>query len=164
MNPFTIRHSGAGDFEQIREIYAEPSNFAATLQLPFPSPLLWEKRLSTLVEGQFSLVACRADDVLGHLGLMVNANPRRRHVATLGMAVRTSARRQGVGSAILAAAIELAEKWHAVRRMELEVYTDNEAAIVMYQKSGFDIEGTLRQYAFRDGSLVDAHVMARIVA
>jgi putative acetyltransferase len=164
MNSFTVRHSGAGDIEQIRAIYAEHSNFAATLQLPFPSPQLWEKRLSTLGEGQFSLVACRADDVLGHLGLNVNANPRRRHVATLGMAVRTSARRQGVGSALLAAAIELAEKWHAVRRMELEVYTDNEAAIVMYQKSGFSIEGTLRQYAFRDGRLADVHVMARIVA
>lgn len=163
MNAFTVRHSAAADIEQIRQIYSEPSNFAATLQLPFPSHEKWEKYFASLSEGRFSLVACGADEVLGQLGLEVNGNPRRKHVATIGMAVRTEARRRGVGSALLAAAIELAEKWHAVRRMELEVYTDNHAAIGLYQKFGFTIEGTLRQYAFRNGELVDVHAMARII-
>ena len=43
-----------------------------------------------------------------------------------------------------------------------EVYTDNAAAIHLYEKFGFVIEGTKRKYAFRDGEYVDAHVMARV--
>jgi len=91
-------------------------------------------------------------------------NARRRHAATLGMAVKSSARRQGVASALMSAGIDLAERWLAVGRLELEVYTDNEAAIALYKKFGFTVEGTLRQFAFRDGKLVDADVMARLVA
>lgn len=162
MNEVQVRHSREGDIDQIRQIYAEPSSYAATLQLPFPSLDLWEKRLSTLPEGSFSLVACREDEVLGQLGLELHRNLRRRHAANLGMAVKASARRQGVGSALVAAAIDLAEQWLAVRRIELEVYTDNLAAIGLYKKFGFAVEGTLRQYAFRDGEGVDVHVMARI--
>jgi putative acetyltransferase len=132
--------------------------------LPFPSLSLWQKRLAPLPEGSFSLVACRAEEVLGQLGIEMRKNVRRRHAATLGMAVKSSARRQGVGSALLTAGIDLAERWLAVRRIELEVYTDNEPAIALYKKFGFAVEGTLRQYAFRDGKLVDVYVMARLAA
>ena len=43
----------------------------------------------------------------------------------------------------------------------MEVWTDNKAAIHLYQKFGFVIEGTGRQFAHRAGELVDAHYMAR---
>lgn len=79
------------------------------------------------------------------------------------MGVRASARGAGVGSALVAAAIEICEKWMNVSRIELEVYAENAAAISLYRKHGFDIEGTCRNYAFRDGRFVDAHLMARIV-
>jgi len=164
MSKFEIRHSRESDIEQIRLIYAEPSNYAATLQLPFPSPDVWEKKLGALSEGTFSLVACRGDEVLGQLGLSIYSSLRRRHAANIGMGVKSTARRKGVGSALVRAAIELAEKWSAVRRIELEVYTDNKAAIGLYKKLGFVIEGTLRQYAFRDGEFVDVYLMARVAA
>lgn len=162
MSDLEIRHSRDSDIEQIQLIYAEPSCYAATLQLPFPPLSLWQKRLDALPEGSFSLVACRADDILGQLGIEARNNARRRHAANIGMAVKPSARRQGVGSALVAAAIDLAERWLAIRRIELEVYTDNAAAIALYKKFGFVVEGTLRQYAFRNGEVVDVHVMSRV--
>jgi putative acetyltransferase len=60
------------------------------------------------------------------------------------------------------AAIELADKWLNLSRLELTVYTDNEPALRLYKKLGFEIEGTHRKYAFRDGAYVDAHAMARV--
>ena len=48
------------------------------------------------------------------------------------------------------------------RTSKLEVYTDNEPAIHLYEKFGFVIEGTKRRYALRDGEYVDAHTMARV--
>ena len=101
--------------------------------------------------------------MLGQLTLKVFQRPRRRHAATFGMGVKGSARRLGVGSALVGAAVNLCEKWINVTRIELEVYTDNAAAIALYSKHGFIIEGTCRHYAFRDGQFVDAHIMARLL-
>jgi putative acetyltransferase len=49
-----------------------------------------------------------------------------------------------------------------LRRLELEVYTDNAAAIRLYEKFGFTIEGTMVDFAFRDGQFVDTYLMARL--
>ena len=47
-------------------------------------------------------------------------------------------------------------------RIELIVFTDNAAAIALYRKFGFELEGTHRAYALRDGRYVDALAMARL--
>lgn len=60
------------------------------------------------------------------------------------------------------AAVDLADKWLNLTRLELEVQVDNEGAIRLYKKFGFEIEGTLREYAFRDDSFVDVYSMARL--
>jgi putative acetyltransferase len=39
---------------------------------------------------------------------------------------------------------------------------DNAAGIALYEKFGFEIEGTHRRFAFRDGEYVDAYSMARL--
>lgn len=62
----------------------------------------------------------------------------------------------------MAAALDVADNWWQVTRIHLEVYTDNDPAVALYRKFGFEIEGTLRQDAFRNGELVDTHVMARL--
>jgi putative acetyltransferase len=69
---------------------------------------------------------------------------------------------RGVGSALLAACVEMADKWLNLRRLELEVYVDNEPAIRLYERFGFEREGRLREHAFRDGRYVDSFLMARL--
>jgi putative acetyltransferase len=83
-------------------------------------------------------------------------------VGDVGMAVRDDRQGRGVGTALLRAAIELADGWLNYQRLELWVYTDNLAALHLYRKFGFAIEGTCRAYAFRDGTYVDAYAMARL--
>ena len=78
------------------------------------------------------------------------------------MSVHDDWQGQGVGTALMEAAIELADRWLGLSRLELTVFADNEAAIHLYRKFGFDVEGTHRRYAFRDGGFADAHFMARI--
>ena len=69
---------------------------------------------------------------------------------------------QGVGSQLLGAALEVADNWMNLHRVELTVYVDNEPAQALYRKFGFETEGRLRDYAVRDGVLVDALSMARL--
>ena len=78
------------------------------------------------------------------------------------MAVRDDWQGTGVGTALMEAALDLADNWLNLTRVELTVYTDNEAGIALYRKFGFEIEGTHRRFAFRGGEYVDAYSMARI--
>ena len=41
---------------------------------------------------------------------------------------------------------------------------DNAAAIALYEKFGFEVEGTHRRLAFRDGEYVAVYSMARLKA
>ena len=78
------------------------------------------------------------------------------------MAVRDDWQGKGVGTALMEAALDLADNWLNLTRIELEVYIDNTAGIALYKKFGFEIEGTHRGYAFREGRYVDAYSMARV--
>jgi len=159
----TIRRAALSDAEAIQATFASPKAMAGTLQVPFPSVEKWRKWLAELPADDFVLVAEIAGEVVGNLGLHPAAkSPRRRHAGGIGMSVRDDWQGRGVGSALLAAALDLADNWLNYTRLELTVYTDNAAAQALYRKFGFDIEGTLRSYAFRNGRFIDAYTMARL--
>jgi L-phenylalanine/L-methionine N-acetyltransferase len=158
-----IRHAEPDDYSAVFEIFACPKVIAGTLQLPYPSRELWRKRLAETPEGAHILVAVAGDRIVGMMGLETFPNkPRRRHAATFGMGVHDDWQGKGVGAALMRAGLDLADNWLNITRLELEVYADNEAAIRLYERFGFELEGTLRQHAFRDGKYVDARVMARL--
>jgi putative acetyltransferase len=160
--PIVVRRATLADAEAFCATFAAPRAQAGTLQLPLPSAETWRKRIADQGPDDFLLVAEAAGEVVGNTGLHAVRSARRRHVGTVGMAVRDDWQRKGVGSALLAAVVDLADNWLAYRRLELTVYCDNAAAVALYRKFGFEIEGTLRDYAFRDGDYVDAFAMARL--
>jgi RimJ/RimL family protein N-acetyltransferase len=81
---------------------------------------------------------------------------RSRHgFGEIGMAVLKEWRGRGVGSALLAAAIEWARA-EGLHKLSLEVFPHNEAAIGLYRKFGFVEEGRLvKQYRRQNGELWD---------
>jgi putative acetyltransferase len=160
---FSIRRVEPDDYEALQQLYSGPKAIWGTLQLPYPSVESWRKRVAEPVDGMFSLVAYVDNEIVGHLGLHTFPNkPRRRHAGQIGMAVHDDWQGKGVGSALMQAAVDLADKWLNLHRLELEVYTDNAPALRLYEKFGFSVEGTLVRYAFRDGQYVDAYQMARL--
>ena len=84
------------------------------------------------------------------------------HVVAIGLSVVADAQRQGVGTALMQALCDYADRWMGVLRIELTVYVDNVDAIALYRKFGFETEGRHRGYALRDGRYVDAFAMARL--
>jgi putative acetyltransferase len=158
-----IRRAEPRDAEAMQAIFASPRAMAGTLQLPYPSGAMWVKRIAEFPPDDVLLVAEVGGVVVGNLGLHAAAKAaRRRHAGLIGMSVRDDWHRRGVGTALLAAAIDLADNWIGYARLELTVYTDNAAALALYRKAGFEIEGTARAYALRNGKLVDAYMMARL--
>ena len=160
-----VRHAEPGDYEALHRIFSDPLVVAGTLQLPLPSAEMWRRRLVEPPEGLFSLVACLGDEVVGEISLHTNPTRwRMRHVASIGMAVRDDRQGQGVGTALMQAVLDLADNWLNLTRTELRVYTDNVPAIALYEKFGFEREGTHRRLAFRDGEYVDGYSMARVAS
>ena len=159
----TVRHAEPADYDAMHGIMSAPKVAAGTLQPPLQPAEAWRKRLAEPPEGLFLLVACVEGEVVGNLGLETSPNrPRIRHAGSLGMAVHDDWQGRGVGTALMRAALDLADNWLNLSRLELTVYTDNAAGIALYEKFGFEREGTHCRYAFRGGEYVDAYSMARI--
>ena len=158
----TIRRAEPADYEAVQAIFSAPKAQAGTLQLPFPSLDLWRQRLQVVDPNAHVLLACVGVEVVGQLGLYAASHPRRRHVGDIGMGVRDDWQGRGVGTALLGAAIDLADRWLQLRRLELQVYADNTAGIALYARHGFIEEGRHRDFAFRDGAFVDALSLARL--
>ena len=104
-------------------------------------------------------VAETADGVVGRLSVARDPHPASRHVADLGLMVATSARRRGVGWALLEQAVEWARR-AGVRKLELHVFPHNEPAIRLYERFGFVREGLRRGHYRRGRNYVDAILMA----
>lgn len=156
-----IRHAEPADLAAVKAIYDQPSVYANTLQLPYQPEAKWQS-LFVPQAGFYNLVAEVEGLVVGQLGLQVMQNPRRRHVAEIGMGVSESYQGQGIGSALLRAALDMADNWLALRRVELLVYSSNEPAVALYERFGFEVEAELTDYAFQYGNYINALLMARV--
>ena len=97
------------------------------------------------------------------LALTTFNDPLRRHVAEIErVGVDQAWQGRGIGTLLVAAALDLADNWLGALRVELIVRADNGAAIALYHKFGFREEGLLRAYAYRDGAYADCLAMARL--
>jgi putative acetyltransferase len=164
--PITIRRARPDDAAAIARMMDEPVVYANLMQMPHASEELHRARIAdSLAPGKsdLSLVAEKDGRIVGSAG-MHPAGPaqRRRHAVMIGISVLTEAQRQGVGTALMQALCDYADRWLGALRIELTVYVDNAAAIALYRKFGFETEGRHRGYALRDGRYVDAFSMARL--
>jgi putative acetyltransferase len=160
--PIVIQRFTEAHLEGVAALYNEPAVCRQVLQMPFQSVEMWRKRLVMDNERRLQLVALHGGEVVGQLGLEQYLRVRQAHVGTFGMGVATAWQGKGVGSRLLTAALDVADNWMNLHRVQLTVYADNEAAQRLYRKFGFAVEGVLRDYALRDGQFVDTVSMARL--
>ena len=156
-----IRASEPEDVPDLTEALNQPRAVWGTMQLPFTSIATRRERFKVTSASQTLLVAVIDGKVIGSLGLS-RREGRRSHVGTFGMAVHDAYAGRGAGAALVAAAVEQADRWLGLRRLELTVWSDNPRAIALYERFGFEREGRMRDYAWRDGAYADAIAMARI--
>jgi putative acetyltransferase len=156
-----IRATRLEDCEQIAALVSLPGYRFGTLSLPHRTPEDVRKRIEGGSPADVGLVAVHNGTIVGNGGLN-RFQGRRAHAAMLGMGIHDDWRGRGIGSRLLRELLTVADDWLDLRRIELTVYVDNAPAIALYERNGFRIEGTHRAFAFRDGSYVDAHAMARL--
>ncbi|ENY6786491.1 GNAT family N-acetyltransferase [Providencia rettgeri] len=162
MNNVTIRRATLDDVPAITQMHADYSAYANTLQLPYPTTNTWEARLSANDPLVTQFVATIDDVVVGLLVIHQPSQIRRRHVATFGITVSETHQGKGIGSQLMRVMVDYCDNWLNVHRIELEVFAANGSGVGLYEKFGFELEGRMKDYAFRDGQYVDAVMMSRI--
>ena len=141
----TIREMSASDIDGVAAVEAE------TFSMP------WSARgfADTLHrEDVLFLVACEGENLLGYVGVYCTADEGE----ITNVAVAQSARRRGVGRALIGELIRaLADR--KIFRIVLEVRVSNEPALHLYEQEGFDVVGMRNN--FYEKPTEDAYVMVR---
>jgi len=93
------------------------------------------------IEGNWPhFVAISNGTVIGWCDITSLSRPIFAHSGTLGIGVLAPYRGKGIGEALMSQAIEKA-KTRGLTRIELTVRENNESAIALYKKLGFEFEG-----------------------
>lgn len=113
-------------------------------------------------DNKLMLVAEHEGQLAGYLGAMGGDFHRNHHSVHIFVGILERFTGQGLGRQLL----EEAERWarrQGLRRLELTVMRHNARALALYQKMGFEIEGTKRDSLQVDGVYVDEIYMAKLL-
>lgn len=104
-------------------------------------------------------VALAGERVVGWCGIAPYDRPVFRHAGILGLGVVAGFRRRGIGQALLETTLREARRI-GLARVELTVRQPNRAAIALYQKAGFAVEGIKRDAVLTGDGYEDLVLMA----
>jgi len=97
--------------------------------------------LRRVIDGSLpQVLAVVGDEVIGFCDVLPNPAKGFTHLGRLGMGVLAAWRRQGIGRLLLDTCLGLARD-AGIEKVELEVYSDNVAAVRLYEAFGFRTEG-----------------------
>ena len=113
-------------------------------------------------ENQMIFVAEHDGQLVGYLGAVGGHFKRNRHSVEIVIGILQAFTGQGVGTRLF----ETMEAWVRQKhfhRLELSVMMHNKAAVALYKKRGFEIEGTKRHSLVINGQYVDEYYMAKLL-
>jgi RimJ/RimL family protein N-acetyltransferase len=155
---FEVRPGRVEDARGIAEVFAELAEERDSIATEPPVDV--EARTTQFADSiDGAIVAVAGDEIVGSLHL----SPGRFGVAELAMGVARPWRGRGVGSALLAAAVDRARA-AGLHKLSLDVFPHNEAGIALYRKFGFVEEGRrVKHYRRASGELWDSIVMGLLL-
>lgn len=149
------------DHEAILELFSQPICRKGMVTDPFKDLDDIQAWLASQGPQAVALVATSEDRAIG-VGLLVPGQDFRQHVGGLILFVHDAFHRRGVGTRLLKALMTIADRDLDLRRTELWVLCDNDPAVQLYRKFGFEVEGRHDCFAFRGGESVDVYTMGRV--
>ena len=115
-------------------------------------------------ENQITLLALLNDEIAGIVNITADQRKRVRHIGDLFIVIGKKYWNNGLGSLLLEEVVEWAQASGILRRLQLTVQTRNQAAVHLYQKNGFVIEGRQDRGAYiEDGKFIDVYRMGRLI-
>jgi L-amino acid N-acyltransferase YncA len=155
---FVIEKMEGNDWSAVKSIYGEGiATGDATFEAEAPDWEQWNK--SHLRDCR--LVAKSAGEIIGWFALSpVSSRCAYKGVAEGSIYIRSSARGQGIGKALLKAAIEESERI-GIWTMQSGTFPENKASIAMQKACGFRLVGVRERIGCMDGKWRDVILMER---
>jgi ribosomal protein S18 acetylase RimI-like enzyme len=145
-----IRRMGPEDLNRYKSLRDEaldrhPESFTSdprSERVRSPESYLGRLGLTEPLGGTFLLGAWLDGELVGSVACEREFKPKTRHRANIvGMYVRESQARQGIGRQLLAACIEQAHRAQGLEMLTLTVTASNERAVRLYEQAGFKVYG-----------------------
>ena len=115
-------------------------------------------------DNQISLLAFLNGKIAGLVNITADQRKRVRHIGDLFIVIGKRYWNNGLGSLLIEEAIEWAQASGILRRLQLTVQTRNQAAVHLYQKHGFVIEGRQERGAYiEEGKFSDVYLMGKLI-
>ena len=115
-------------------------------------------------DNQITLLAFLNDKIAGLVNITADQRKRVRHIGDLFIVIGKRYWNNGLGSLLIEEAIEWAQASGILRRLQLTVQTRNQAAVHLYQKYGFVIEGRQERGAYiEEGKFIDVYLMGKLI-
>ena len=115
-------------------------------------------------DNQITLLAFLNGKIAGLVNITADQRKRVRHIGDLFIVIGKKYWNNGLGSLLLEEAIEWAQASGILRRLQLTVQTRNQAAVHLYQKHGFVIEGRQERGAYiEEGKFIDVYLMGKLI-
>ncbi|AWV89231.1 GNAT family N-acetyltransferase [Bradymonas sediminis] len=169
MTPLTLRKiqvEDAAGFTALHKTLAEETHFLLLEPDELREDLDAQKQwLKGCVESDSrDIFVAHADGVIvGFLDIRGGNFNRDRHKASLSLGITRAHWGRGLGTLLIEAAISWLRDRNGTR-LELTVNCNNERAVGLYQKCGFQIEGTQRNALRVDGKFVDEYFMGFLLS
>lgn len=100
-----------------------------------------KNKIMNITSNDYWFVAEEDRRVIGVAILNRHSNPRKSHVASITIMVNGEYHSKGIGTLLMKELINLSDNIIKLKRLELQVFADNERAINLYRKFGFIEEG-----------------------
>ena len=107
------------------------------------------------------LIATEDDNIRGFLYAQRGIIRKIKHTAYIVVGIREKFRGKGIGKKLFCE-LDLWAKENNISRLELTVMCPNSMAKQLYEKNGFEVEGTKRNSIFMNGKYIDEYYMSKI--
>jgi len=154
-NRIKFRPEKRGDVERVWALYSSLSDESKKSLPPFDRELIerWSENLHQYTFPPILatvVTSSNEERVIGRAVLTHNDRPSARHRAEFGIVVHDDYQNQGIGTELTKFMLDIAGR-HGLMKVTLEVFSENNKAIHVYEKCGFVKEGLLtNHYFFRE--------------
>jgi len=101
--------------------------------------------------------------IIGNINFRAGVNPRIKHTGEFGISVLKQYWGNGVANELLSSLINWAGATGCIGKINLQVRVDNENAIKLYKKFGFEIEGLITRTFLIDGKYYNSYQMGKFI-
>jgi RimJ/RimL family protein N-acetyltransferase len=124
----------------------------------------WDEAIKEIKGRRGLIIVAQVDEkIVGMAHLARGRLKKIRHIGFLGISILRGFRGIGIGTAMMNYMLEWAEKQGELEKVSLTVFSTNKAAINLYRRFGFKVEGTSKKHYKIEGRYIDEITMGKFL-